>query len=63
MNGAEFFAAKSHGFPSGVGFQEKRKMVDFLCACEPIAFLLISWTIRLGTSQLADVRGLLNVSR
>ncbi len=43
--------------------RKKRKMFDFLCACERQAIPFDPCTIRLCPSQLADVRGVWNVSR
>jgi hypothetical protein len=37
VNGAEFIATKFHELSPAWVFREKRKMFDFLCACEPIA--------------------------
>jgi hypothetical protein len=39
MNRTVLIATEFHGFPPGWVFSEKRKMVEFLCACKPIASL------------------------
>jgi hypothetical protein len=63
MNGTILIATEFHEFPSSVFFMEKERFSISYVPASRSQFSSIPCTIQLCPSQLADVRGVWNVSR